>query len=486
MRFIWLFVAFFSWTTLWSQTDVDALRFSYLNASASARVMSVGGGFGALGGDIGVLTINPATVSIYRSSTIEFSPRMQIDGSKTNYEGNEEKTSVRDFNLNNLGIVFSNVRQGDNWDVTAFSIGYNKMADFNRSSYFEGLTPGSISTLFLERANGFIPNNLDPYVEGLAYQTGLIFQNDPQGSPNAYRGYLYEDEVLKSQSIVQYGGINELYFAYGGNFRNMLHLGFSVGVPLLSFGEEKRYVEEDPDDLIVSFRELEYGEFLQTNGIGINLKLGAIYKYKMFRVGLAYHTRSSFALTDSYNTTMYTDISANGTTLNAESEISVFDYNLVTPRKWVGSLAYIIKKRGLISAEVEWLNYGKANFDFNADETPSNLAFENSVNDLISEKYQSAVNLRVGAEYLIKKFRIRGGFAMLGTPFASGISETSTSTQFYSTGIGYRWDNFYIDLGYRFTAKSEEYVPFTSSILAPFVEDRLTGHDILMTIGLRF
>ena len=49
---------------LFSQGEVDALRFSREDLLGTARAMSMGGAFGALGGDLTGVSINPAGIAV--------------------------------------------------------------------------------------------------------------------------------------------------------------------------------------------------------------------------------------------------------------------------------------------------------------------------------------------------------------------------------------------------------------------------------------
>ena len=52
-----------------SQNEVDALRYSQLNLSGTARFTSMGGAFGALGGDMSSMTVNPAGIGVLTRTT---------------------------------------------------------------------------------------------------------------------------------------------------------------------------------------------------------------------------------------------------------------------------------------------------------------------------------------------------------------------------------------------------------------------------------
>ena len=53
---------------LFAQGEMDAYRFSQTELNGTARSMSMGGAFGALGGDMSVMSHNPAGLGVYRSS----------------------------------------------------------------------------------------------------------------------------------------------------------------------------------------------------------------------------------------------------------------------------------------------------------------------------------------------------------------------------------------------------------------------------------
>ena len=57
-----------------AQTDLDALRYSQSSLAGTARYISMGGAFGALGADMSSISTNPAGLGIYRRSEFSFSP----------------------------------------------------------------------------------------------------------------------------------------------------------------------------------------------------------------------------------------------------------------------------------------------------------------------------------------------------------------------------------------------------------------------------
>ena len=50
-----------------AQSPIDAYQLSQQDMKGTARFMSMGGAFGALGGDLSTLSQNPAGIGVYRS-----------------------------------------------------------------------------------------------------------------------------------------------------------------------------------------------------------------------------------------------------------------------------------------------------------------------------------------------------------------------------------------------------------------------------------
>src|SRR6056297_1646319 len=79
-----------------SQNAVDALRYSDLKPSGTARYNSMSGAFSSLGGDFSTISQNPAGLGIYRKSTLTFSPSIVFTRTDSKYLNNKES----DFNYN--------------------------------------------------------------------------------------------------------------------------------------------------------------------------------------------------------------------------------------------------------------------------------------------------------------------------------------------------------------------------------------------------
>ena len=67
-RIIFLLIGIVSFHFSNAQSTIDALRYSNENIQGTARFNSLGGAFGALGGDISSIDINPAGSSVFLQS----------------------------------------------------------------------------------------------------------------------------------------------------------------------------------------------------------------------------------------------------------------------------------------------------------------------------------------------------------------------------------------------------------------------------------
>lgn len=487
-----LFSALFLFASnLSAQTVEDAIRYSNLNVGGTARTVGVGGAFGALGAEFGAISINPAGLGMYRSSELVMTPTFYTAKTDALLTGAGTETDTKNnFNFNNVGVVFQNDGKGYNVKSSAVAIGYNRVANFNRNVYYEGETIGSFADRFVEQSFQLDAGDLNEFDSYLGFLTGALYRTNPDDNSTWTNDYLQSggDKLLfKKQSITQTGAMNEMVFAWGANYNHKLMVGATVGIPFVSFEETKVYEEEDPDDNIEFFNTFRFEENLETSGIGINLKLGLIYRLsQMFRLGLAVHTPTGMALNDSYNTTMTYDYEGVGIPSPEPSPDGTFDYRLSTPWRAVASGAAIIGKSGFITADVEYVNFEYANFNFTSDNNSDDLQdFEDQLNTDIDNQLTSAINLRIGGEYAIKQFRLRAGYSNAGA-FRDEIGQEAL--QSISGGLGFRGEYFYIDAAYRRSSVEETYSPYRMIIPedGQIVNNTNNNSKFMLTLGFKF
>ena len=161
-----------------AQSAIDGYRISQPEMKGTARFMSMGGAFGALGGDLSTLSQNPAGIGVYRSNDIGFTVDLECQSSTSKSQGTSYNIDQTKFLLNNIGAVFT--MRLPSYTFPNFNIGfsYNKGASFNRqyagsipsintslSNYIAGvsnanqLTVGDVATEYNQAGN----MTYDPY-----------------------------------------------------------------------------------------------------------------------------------------------------------------------------------------------------------------------------------------------------------------------------------------------------------------------------------
>ena len=89
-----------------AQSALDAYQFNQADLKGTARFMSMGGAFGALGGDMTTLSQNPGGLGIYRSSEIGVTVNFDIQNYTTNSDITMKGSDFK-FLLNNVGYIGS-------------------------------------------------------------------------------------------------------------------------------------------------------------------------------------------------------------------------------------------------------------------------------------------------------------------------------------------------------------------------------------------
>jgi hypothetical protein len=471
---------------LFSQTALDALRYSRIIYGGSARYQGLGGAMGAVGGDFSSITTNPAGLGLYTSSefTFSLSPRLEYSNSAYNSETNTDNKF--NFGMGNLGLVFhmgGDDKSSPGFRGFNFAIGMNRQNDFNSQVFIRGVNnSNSLLTQYAKILNntpgGLTPqmiNDQYPFDIALAYNSNLLYLAD---SANLiYANDAPKGGVIQSKSIRTSGSINELDFAFATNYNDRLYIGATIGIPFLSYYERSKYQEVKNDTAIHYFQSMVYNQELETHGTGINFKLGLIYRpANWVRIGAAIHTPTYYShMRDTWNSDM-TGTFDNYPTTTSASPLGSFDYHLSTPFRAIGSLAFIIGKFGLISGEYEYVNYSQASF------SATQTSFSD-VNTEIKSNYKAPLNIRFGTEWRIMDFRIRGGFGYYGSPYQASIN---TSEMYVGTfGLGYRAKHFFCDMSCQWAQQKENYYLYDPTMVNPS-ENKYTSYSMTTTIGLRF
>ncbi|WP_321345929.1 outer membrane protein transport protein [uncultured Draconibacterium sp.] len=490
----------------------DALRYSNIQVSGTARAGGMGNAFGALGGDFTSVSINPAGLGVFRSSELTVTPKFTYGKTEGNYMNTLMEDTKYNFSLNNLSYV-TVIPTASRSDVGLISvnlgIGYNRLKDFNSNLLMGGSgVTSSILDSWIENTNGenpFVDPSTYEFYDDLAIAeyggTDLIYkeensdiwQSDIQRNP--YDQYIENDPVAQRKSISRTGSIDEYNFAVGLNFNHKVYLGATLGVTDIYYRESSTYEEWDDQNIIPNFESLQFDEYLRTTGTGYNFKFGIIYKpINEIRLGASIHTPTFYDLHNFYHNEMYATINYTDGTQNQEalSRLANYDYRLNTPLRATFSGAFVIAKKGLISIDYEYVDYSTAKLRKGGD--GYNFTDENQE---IKDAYKSVGNIRIGGELrATNNLSLRAGYEYYPTAYNSTSLgneqfKSNDKLSIYSTGLGYRFGSLTFDLAYRLTDMEEYELPYSAPVsgIYPVPQaakfDGLT-HDVMFTLGFKF
>ncbi len=468
--------------SLFAQSPSDALRFSQNDFGGTARNMGVAGAFNSLGGDFSVVGTNPAGLGFYSTSELSVSPSLNFSDSEATYLDSLVSDKRSNFNVNQFGVVIAKKpynAEGKDWKSSAFALGFNRLANYNRQFSFSGYnSQSSLTEYYANVADGIAEGDLRdarPFDAGLAYFSYLI--NPDTTQLNAYTAIAQGGNVQQTQYMLEKGGLDEMSIALAGNYRNKLYLGLALGVPFVHYTRETTYSENDRYNVIDDFNNFTQTDMLTTNGIGVNAKFGVIYRpITQLRIGFAAHTPTMLSLKDSYSTTM----DSNFETFNPgveESGQGRFEYRLATPWRISTGISGVIGQLGFLSLDYEWADYSQMEYD--ADGSSN---FQISTNQAIRQNYAATSTVRLGAELAYKIFRLRGGYALQTSPYRD-TALSDNKRQSVSAGVGIREDNLFVDVAFVHHTRQSNYLPYSTASSVALSD---AANNVVFTLGFRF
>lgn len=463
--------------TLFSQNENDALRYSLINYSGTARFSGLSGAYGAVGADFTSLSQNPAGIGLYRKSEFTITPVFSSNNTTAVYSGQSNNDFRNTAYLGNVGYVFSQDMKGHAGPLMQiqFGFGINMLSSLSNRILVNGFNnENSLLSTYTNEVNtsGEAPAYWDDFGAGLAYDVNLIFYDS---TAQRWAADMENGGMQQTKSVTTSGSTNETVLSAGANIADKLFLGVTFAFPYIRYHEESKYTETDNKDQNTYFNSFDRYEYLDTRGSGFNFKAGFIFMpIEYFRFGGSIQTPTNYYnMSDTYHTSMYSTFDR-ADPQSKDSPAGYFDYELKTPFKATGSVAFLLGKYGLISADYEYIDYSTANLR----SSTYNFFTEN---DAIRTQFTTANNFRFGAEFKSGIFALRGGYNIYGTPYRG--SGTVGSRNGYSLGIGIRDSGYFVDFAYNHS-KSEAFYYLYS--IAPSSDNTLKTNSYSLTFGFRF
>lgn len=509
----------------------DGLRWGWNKPSGSARNQALGGANVALGSDLTSLFLNPAGIALYSTHEATITPMLTAANGSAKYFGNGTSFDhTPTLNPGASGFVFVLGKEKNNTETCIrFGLAVNRTADFNRSLSYTG---NNYNTSFTDNPTALFHNYVDeaqrkgvinPYtildnakqdanlyfVSRMGLESHLISINEDH-SNNYFYGFSRAADVLdidksfliQENKVTTSGGITELAGGFAATAGN-LSIGLSVGIPILQYSRHREYTESDGSGFTDNyFNSFKYVEDYSTEGIGFNLKAGALVKLTPhWRVGLAFHTPTFYSrLANSLSASMTTDVE------NYDPNQSVFtsltgaiyhdqlteEYGFRSPTRLMAGLTFMFnetpdvkKQRGFITADVEFINTKAMKFITPDLDEAAAKGYYASNNNNPRNLYASGFNYRAGAEVKFSPIMIRAGFSYFNNPYSksSGLEASMIS---YSLGMGYRNKGMFIDAAYVYSMNKNVDFPYYSQYTNYYAETVQNVSSLILTLGCKF
>jgi hypothetical protein len=490
-----------------AQDVTDAVRYSMDEIQGTARFRAMSGAFGALGGDMSGVNINPAGSAIFNNSHASLSFGMFNKNNDVNYFNGLNSSSISDFDLNQLGAAFVFINENPNspWKKFTLSAAYDNTANLNNEWLARGTNTNSLDNYFLSFANGIeIPFGilkLQPgeFIEEAYADIGTI-PIDGYSIQQAFLGYwagIIDPENLDDNtndnetnyvSNVESGNFNQNYlysetgyngklaFNFATEYDDKFFFGINLNAHFINYDKFTRLNETNSNQGSV-VNSLRFENLLTTTGSGFSFQLGTIVKLTPeLRAGLSYNSPTWYRVSEE----LVQGINSN----NADSDINFIsdiinifpEYRLQTPGKLTGSLAYVFGKQGLLSFDYAVKDYSSAKFRPSSD-----LAFAGLNND-ISNSLTSAATYKFGGEYRYKQISFRGGYRFEESPYKDDNRFGDLTG--YSLGLGYSLGDFNLDLTFSQAKRDINQQLYNIGLTdSALVQTKFT--DVTITLGFR-
>ena len=404
--------------------DVSTIKntvevYSNSGLNGTSKYNSMAGSMGALGGDYSVINTNPAGIGVSIAS--DFSGTLSIESNKSTSTlfGKSMEYKINSTDLGNLGGVAAfQVDSASPWKFVNIAFNYSNLTIEN---YTE--TPGNHNLSYpIYGANNSLITDL--YYDGHAYN--------------------------------RYGNLNKMSVAIGANYDHRIYLGAGLnfhGVTLEQYDSAK-FISSS-NNVTETFNK-QYTPFSESSS-GFSASVGFIGKFNpQFRVGAAIETPTWWNISRVY--TEYENPTDG--TYNEDRKLS-------TPLKATLSAAYVPSKNLAINVDYT-LGLTKPNYKVYG-------GAETELNNFFDKNHKNLSEVKIGAEYRIEQFRLRGGYAFASSPFDlmkinsidanSNVGNNSFNNVFVGkrstigAGLGYDFKSFFIDAAYQ-NVSSENSNPF--------------------------
>jgi len=452
------------------QNEEDALRYAQQDLSGTARFTAMSGAFSSLGGDLSAIGLNPAGLTTFATNRITGTLSFYNNSNTADYFNNKTTSRYTSFddniiNIDQLGAVWVYKSDTSDWNKLAFSFNYNKQADYGNFLKINGRnTAGnSVVDYFVNQANGIQLKDLKigndettDYVYQwlgenvgfqaqqafLGYQAYIINADTNDDTNISYSPNAVYTSPIHNNKISTQGNKSNFDLSIGGTYKKNLQLGFGLSIINIDYTENNA-IKETGYETTSDLQLLKFNNMLHTEGNGVQLKFGGIYKLpNNLRLSLSYHTPQWIKIEETLKQSVHTEFS-NGDLIevNPDVENSFAPYRVITPSRIIAGASMVVGKKGLISADYSYQDFSTLKFkEIDAD---SNSDYFDVVNDYMSQNFQAVHSFNLGAELKLSDLSLRGGTFLSSSPYKN--SESLYAKKGYSLGAGFDLGGIVLD-----------------------------------------
>ena len=458
-----------------AQGITDGLIYSSESQIGTARFNALSGAFGALGGDLSGLSINPAGGAIFLASSGTFSIAGNDVDNRSTYFNTHTKSIDTDINLNQAGGIFVFNFDSENAKLKKFTIAFNYQVEknYNNKLIIKGIGNNSIGDFFVSQAQG-VPLELLQLQNGESISSLYSYLGETEGTSaqNAFLGYQgfiidpidggnsqndqYVSNISPGTFNQEYaylteGAKNKYTLNLGAQINNNIFLGINLNTHSLRYYRNTFLLERNSN--AGSFvNEVGFENNLSVRGFGLSAQLGLIAKIQNnFRVGFSLESPTWYDMFEETTQLLQTRRVENEESIIERINpqvVNVFEnYSLLTPGSVTASAAYIFGNNGLISFDYSFKDYGSIRFDtYNYSNSYNNDNYFNSVNNTIKDSLNGVNSVRLGGEYRINQLSLRGGMRYEDSPYKN--DDLIGNLSGFSLGLGYNLGSYNIDISY--------------------------------------
>lgn len=472
-------------------TIFDAMRYAHEDLNGTARFRAMGGAFGALGGDLSAIGINPAGSAVFANNQVGITLTSFNRTNDARYFGSSTSDVDYSLDLNQAGGVYVlvNEDQSSDWKKITVALNYDNVNNFDNTTFVSGVNPtASIANYFLSFANdnNVLLGDLGGFNYGMLnfaqWQTlfgyeGFVINPVSQGPQSTLWVSNVPDggNYYHEHSMVSTGYNGKLSFNGAVQYQDWLYLGLNLNSHFSDFRQSTSFFESNQNNAQAGLQRVRFNNDLVTFGNGFSFGLGAIAKVnEALRLGVSYESPKWLRLEDRFTQSISFSTVQNGANINNffdPQQILIFDYRLQTPSRFTGSFAYVFGKSGLISIDYSMRNFSNTRF------RPESAYFD--LNQAMLQMLTNTSEIRVGAEKKLKQWSLRAGYRFEQSPYEN--NEIMGDLNAFSGGLGYNFGEIRADISYTH-ARRDMQMPLLSRGLGSGADINSINNNVTLTI----